>query len=183
MYISGLLFRATGKPSGDALDVLIAAEFRHLDPHAARWLTGDECRSPPAAAADRRRRRPVRGERRCAGRDVVDAEADVVQAFPPGGEELGDRTFAVERLDELQAGVAAIQIGEAYMGLLDLFARQHGEAVGGESLQGGVGIADRDRDVVETADRAHARPMKTSILAAATASTAAAWRSCISSMS
>ena len=85
----------------------------------------------------------------------------------------------VERLDQLDVGVAAIEIGEPHVRALDLFAGDDGEAVPpAKALERGVGVAHRDRNVVEAADLTHESPLRISIFSAATASTAAVWRSC-----
>ena len=75
--------------------------------------------SPPLMKLDTRPRPcpseiglfPVAQLADCPG-DVVDAEADVVQTFAVLVEPEGERRVPVERLDELDVGVARIQVRE-----------------------------------------------------------------------
>ena len=62
------------------------------------------------------------GERGGAGRDVVDPEADVVEPLAVLGEVLRDRALVVERLDQLDEDVAAIEVGQPHVRALDLLA-------------------------------------------------------------
>ena len=94
-------------------------------------------------------------DRACAPSErIVDAEADVVDAFPVLGERAGDVALVIQRLHELDERVSGVEVGEADARLRELFAVDDSEAKPvAEMPECDLGVPDGDRDVIEPADR------------------------------
>jgi hypothetical protein len=108
------------EPSGCAVDVLVAHEPGELDEHVVSGAVGDEPGLPTSARAQRRPGPTGLRELRDGLRNVVDAEADVVETLAPLLEQLGELRGLVERFDELDEGIPAVQIGQPQRRLPEL---------------------------------------------------------------
>ena len=138
-----------------------------------RRLPGRKAGRPAATAGERRDGHAGRAEAQQLALDVVDAEADVVQPVAVGLEPGRQRMSGVERLHQLQPGVAQIEVGQPDRDLGRLVHRRHPQAEAvAEVRQRGLGVLDGDRDVVETADHSVPPVSKARSLAAMTPSTA-----------
>ena len=75
-------------------------------------LARDEPRGAAAAAPQGQERSALGPEPGELGGDVVNAEADVVQAVAVLGQPRRERMTGIERLDQLQVGVAEVEVGQ-----------------------------------------------------------------------
>lgn len=82
--------------------------------------------------------------------DVVDLEAEVVESGAVFFEPLLERMSGLERLDELEMGVAEVEVGEADGAVVDDLAEEDAEADAiAPDAQGILRVRDDDRHVVE----------------------------------
>src|SRR5258708_26967823 len=93
----------------DRAGVLRRVEGRALDANAVRRPPRRKSRGPAPTAGERWKGHAGRAEAQELAFDVVDAEADVVQPVAVGLEPGRQRMSGVERLHELQPGVAQIE--------------------------------------------------------------------------
>ena len=109
----------------------------------------DEARHPATSVAEHDGG-PGIAELRDRRRDVVDAEAHVVQSLAVLVEPGGDRRIGLERLDELQVRVAEIEVREPHRRRRDLLGRPYAkpEALL-EERQRPIRAAHHDRNVIE----------------------------------
>ena len=114
---------------------------------------GGEPGRAAAAAPERRDGLAGRAQPAQLALDVVDAEADVVQPVAVLGHPPRQRVVRVERLDQLQIGVAEIEVGQPHRHLGRLVHRHHREPEPvAEVQERGLGVGNRDGDMVEAAD-------------------------------
>ena len=106
-----------------------------------------------AAAAERGHGLTGRAEAAQLALDVVDAEADVVQPVAVRLQPPRERMGRVERLHQLQVGVAEVEIGQPHRHLGRLVHRHHLQPeMVAEVQERHLGVGDGHRDMVETAD-------------------------------
>ena len=145
------------QPACGAVDVLLAAELGALDANTgALPARRDEARWPAAPRAKHDVGAWV-AELGNGGRHVIHPEADVMQALTVLLEEGAKWRARVERLHELNVGVACVEVGEADVRRLEFLGRvdREPETVAVEA-QRVVGASHEHGDVVESPDRGHA---------------------------
>ena len=141
------------EPAGRALDVCCPVELRALDADTVRGRPRNERRDTASPGA--RDRGGAVGRQRLRAHDrIVDAEADVVDAFTVLRERAGDVALVIQRLHELDERISGVEVGEADARLSELFGVDDSEAKPvAEMPECDLGVPDRDRDVIEPADR------------------------------
>ena len=117
---SGVLGGLACEPAGRALDVCCPVELRALDADTVRGRPRNERRDTASPGA--RDRGGAVGRQRLRAHDrIVDAEADVVDAFTVLRERAGDVALVIQRLHELDERISGVEVGEADARLGELF--------------------------------------------------------------
>lgn len=87
--------------------------------------------------------------------DLIDLPADVMEPFAMLVEVFRERVIWPQRLDELEAQVAHVEVGEAHADLVEDLAEEFGQPhLVAVELECVLGVADDDGDVVDFLEHA-----------------------------